>query len=206
MRKDRYTGAMTFASTNEHRATRHAVRAVAKRTAAMVNALLATPPPDAAAIVALLCEYGELEPVHVTTEDVQQMHAGALALWEAFAADPAEAAADRLNSLLAGTAGPLRLTGHAGTTPWHLHLDSDDEAPWGEWFRASSSFALAVLFGEYQRLPGGVCASPSCDNVYVALGAARTRRFCSRRCATRERVANHRRDWDGRPGRATDIR
>ncbi|NLU68355.1 CGNR zinc finger domain-containing protein [Streptomyces sp. HNM0574] len=49
------------------------------------------------------------------------------------------------------------------------------------------------LLGEHQRPPGGVCASPRCDHVFVALGSALSRRFCSRRCATRERVAAHRR-------------
>ncbi|ESQ00657.1 Hypothetical protein B591_04849 [Streptomyces sp. GBA 94-10 4N24] len=44
-----------------------------------------------------------------------------------------------------------------------------------------------------QLPPGAVCASASCQDVFLTQGAGPTRRYCSRRCATRERVAAHRR-------------
>lgn len=175
--------------------TRHSLRATAGRTAALVNSLRGPAPdaPDPRCVAHVLREHGELDPVRVTSQDVTEMRAGANALYEVFAAGTVQEAALRLNRLLADVAGPPRLTAHGGDTPWHLHLDSDDAAPWGEWFLASSCMALAVLIGEHQRPPGGVCASPRCDNVYVSLGSGLPRRFCSRRCATRERVAHHRR-------------
>ncbi|MGG7613608.1 CGNR zinc finger domain-containing protein, partial [Streptomyces sp. ZG43] len=80
-----------------------------------------------------------------------------------------------------------------GTAPWHPHLDSDDEAAWGEWLLASSCMALAVLLWDRQLPPGAVCASASCQDVFLTQGGGPTRRYCSRRCATRERVAAHRR-------------
>jgi predicted RNA-binding Zn ribbon-like protein len=93
-----------------------------------------------------------------------------------------------------GRRSPARsVSPRTGRAPWHPHLDSDDDAPWGEWFLASSCMALAVLVWDRQRPPGGVCAPPSCGNVYLAQGSGQSRRYCSRRCATRERVAAHRR-------------
>ncbi|WP_435878993.1 CGNR zinc finger domain-containing protein [Streptomyces griseoluteus] len=41
--------------------------------------------------------------------------------------------------------------------------------------------------------PGGTCASPTGDNVHVTRGSGPPRRYCARRCSTRERVAAHRR-------------
>ncbi|WP_332306638.1 CGNR zinc finger domain-containing protein [Saccharomonospora glauca] len=40
--------------------------------------------------------------------------------------------------------------------------------------------------------PGGLCASPSCGRPFVHVGGGSPRRYCTPRCATRERVAAHR--------------
>jgi predicted RNA-binding Zn ribbon-like protein len=129
------------------------------------------------------------------------MRAAALLLREVFAAEDVDAAAAALNRLLAEQTGPLRLTSHGGGAPWHPHLDSHDDAPWDEWFLTSSCLALTVLLWDHQRPPGGLCASPACRNVYITSGPGPARRYCSRRCATRERVAAHRRGQ-----RATDTK
>ncbi|MGW5764750.1 CGNR zinc finger domain-containing protein, partial [Streptomyces tendae] len=55
----------------------------------------------------------------------------------------------------------------------------------------------AFLVWDRQRPPGRTCASGSCRNVFIAQGSGPERRYCSRRCATRERVAAHRRRADG---------
>ncbi|WP_407642924.1 CGNR zinc finger domain-containing protein [Actinacidiphila yanglinensis] len=144
------------------------------------------------ALAAVLRAYGEAEPLTFTADDLAGLRAAARRLREVFAAEHADVAADRLNRLLADGAGTFRLTSHGGGTPWHPHLDSDDDAPWAEWFLASSCLALAVLVWDRQRPPGGVCASPGCPRVYVTEGRGPNRRYCSRRCATRERVAAHR--------------
>lgn len=172
--------------------TRHSVHAVAERTVALVNALTAEDPtPETVARV--LRAHGEPEPVEPTAGDVADMRAAAVLLREVFAADGVDRAAAVLNRLLRRGAGPLRLTAHEGATPWHPHLDSGDEAPWAEWFLASSCLVLTVLIWDRQRPPGGICASPRCPNVFLAQGSGPARRYCSRRCATRERVAAHRR-------------
>lgn len=172
--------------------TRHSVLRTAQRAAALINVLTAgKPTPED--VAAVLREHGEADPLEVSYEDVKQMRVVANSLRDVFISSDVDAAATCLNRLLAGGSGPARLTSHGGSTPWHIHLDSDDEAPWPDWFLASSCMAMAVLIWDRQRPPGGVCASPSCTNVYVAGGSGAPRRYCSGRCATRERVASHRR-------------
>ncbi|GAA1372883.1 CGNR zinc finger domain-containing protein [Streptomyces beijiangensis] len=164
----------------------------ARRTAALVNVLSQeTTTPDA--VAAVLREHGETGPIDLTPADLTAMRTAAGALREVFAAPDTDTAAEALNRLLRKSTGRLRLTAHHGTTPWHPHLDSNDDAPWGEWLLAASCLALAVLIWDGQRPPGGICASTACENVYLTQGSGPPRRFCSRRCATRERVAAHRR-------------
>ncbi|WP_329061778.1 CGNR zinc finger domain-containing protein [Streptomyces sp. NBC_01429] len=177
---------------NDDWSTRHSVQATARRTVALVNVLSGDRPgPDTVAEV--LRAHGESVPLPLSEEDVDQLRATALLLREVFAAPDTDGAARAVNGLLRRTAGAVRLTSHHGATPWHPHLDSDDEAPWGEWFLASSCLALTVLLWDRQRPPGGLCASPSCTDVLLTQGGGPPRRYCSRRCATRERVAAHRR-------------
>ncbi len=144
------------------------------------------------AVIAVLKAYGEPEPIEISDADLGGMRHAALRLREVFAADDVTAAADRLNGLLAGRAHPPRLTTHGGTSGWHLHVDGSDDAPWAEWFLASSCLALAVLLAERQAPPGGFCASPSCGLPFVNTGRGSSRRYCSAACGTRERVARHR--------------
>ncbi|WP_340373794.1 CGNR zinc finger domain-containing protein [Streptomyces sp. SS7] len=172
--------------------TRHSVLTTARRTAALIN-VLADDHPDPAGVADVLRAYGETEPIDLTPRDVAGMRAAATLLRQVFAAEHADGAAATLNRLLQEHTGPLRLTSHGGSTPWHPHLDQDDNAPWDEWLLASSCMALAVLVWDRQRPPGRICASPRCHNVFITQGSGPERLYCSRRCATRERVAAHRR-------------
>ncbi|MEU4265849.1 CGNR zinc finger domain-containing protein [Streptomyces argenteolus] len=185
--------------------TRHSVLTTARRAAALINGL-ADDRADPAAVTALLREYGERDPIRLTAHDVEQMRRSADLLREVFAADHADAVAAALNRLLQKRTGPLRLTSHGGTTPWHPHLDHDDNAAWSEWFLASSCMALTVLLWDHQRPPGRICASSSCHDVFIAHGAGPERHYCSRRCATRERVATHRRSRATQQGRSASRR
>lgn len=174
------------------------VQATAHRTVALINALTGD---DPAAVAEILHAHGESGPVTLSATDITEMRAAAEQLREVFTAPDTDLAAAALNRLLGRSPGALRLTAHGGSTPWHPHLDSDDDAPWGEWFLASSCLALTVLLWDRQHPPGGVCASHSCRNVFLTQGSGPERRYCSRRCATRERVAAHRRSRPDRPDR-----
>ncbi|GAA3081325.1 hypothetical protein GCM10020000_79030 [Streptomyces olivoverticillatus] len=109
---------------------KHSVLTTAQRTAALINAL-ADSCPDPTEVADVLRAYGETDPIELTTRDVAGMRAAAALLREVFAAEHVDGAAAALNRLLQDHTGPLRLTSHGGSTPWHPHLDHDDNAPPG---------------------------------------------------------------------------
>jgi predicted RNA-binding Zn ribbon-like protein len=150
------------------------------------------PRDELAELIAVLRAHGEPEPLEISEADLAALRRAALDLREVFAAGDVTAAADRINALLAAHAHPPRLTSHGGGYSWHLHVDSDDDAPWAQWFLTSSGLALAVLLAERQAPPAGLCASPSCGKPFVNVGRGSARRYCSPGCGTRERVAAHR--------------
>lgn len=147
---------------------------------------------ERAAVIDVLRAHGEPEPVEISPASLELLRQAALELREVFTAEDATAAATVINSLLAGRAHPPRLTNHGGTSGWHLHVDSSDDALWGETILTSSCLALAVLLAERQAPPAGICASPSCARPFVNVGRGSARRYCSAACGTRERVAAHR--------------
>jgi predicted RNA-binding Zn ribbon-like protein len=163
----------------------------ARRAADLLGALRADPP-DRDAIEEVLRRHGEPEPLALSDDDLVALRRAATKLMPVFHAQTTDEAATLLNDLLARYAGPPRLSAHGGT-PWHLHVDADDEAPWDEWFLASSSLALATLLADRQAPPGGICHAHDCTHPYVDLGRGAPRRYCSEPCATRTRVAALRR-------------
>jgi predicted RNA-binding Zn ribbon-like protein len=169
-----------------------AVHDVAQRAADLLTALEAGGPGPRDGIIAVLRAYGEPEPIEITEADVAALRQAGRELREVFTAASTAQAADRLNRLLAAHARPPRLTTHHGQADWHVHVDRRDDAPWGEWFLASSGLALAQLLAERQAPPAGLCASTSCGKPFVNTGRGRSRHYCSPACGTRERVAAHR--------------
>jgi predicted RNA-binding Zn ribbon-like protein len=159
----------------------------ARRAADLLGALRADPP-DRDAVEAVLLRYGEPEPPRLTEDDLIALRRAATRLMPVFHATTTDEAAALLNDLLAAHAGPPRLSAH-DDTPWHLHVDAADDAPWDEWFLASSSLALATILADRQAPPGGICHAHDCTHPYVDLGRGAERRYCSQPCATRTRVA-----------------
>ena len=176
------------------------VHDAAQRAADILAVLLPRPgnrlapgsPGERDAVIEVLEAHGEPSPVELSPADLEGLRRAALELREVFTAGDVAAAADRINGLLAGRAHPPRLTTHGGASGWHLHVDSSDDAPWGEWLLTSSALALAVLLAERQAPPAGICASPTCGRPFVNVGRGSTRRYCSAACGTRQRVAAHR--------------
>jgi predicted RNA-binding Zn ribbon-like protein len=167
-----------------------AVYEAAERTAALLD-VLRVEGDQGERVAQVLRAHGEPDLAEVSAANFASLREAAGPLSEVFAAADVAEAASRINALLAG-AHPPRLTSHHGLTGWHLHVDSDDDAPWGEWFLTSSCLALAILLAERQQPPAGFCASPSCGRPFVNTGRGSERRYCSARCGTRERVAAHR--------------
>ena len=156
------------------------------------NRLAPGSPGERDAVIEVLEAHGEPSPVEISPADLEGLRRAALELREVFTAGDVATAADRINGLLAGRAHPPRLTTHGGASGWHLHVDSSDDAPSGEWLLTSSALALAVLLAERQAPPAGICASPTCGRPFVNVGRGSARRYCSAACGTRERVAAHR--------------
>jgi predicted RNA-binding Zn ribbon-like protein len=156
------------------------------------NRLAPGSPGERDAVIEVLGAHGEPSPVDLSPAGIEGLRQAALELREVFTAGNLAAAADRINGLLAGRAHPPRLTTHDGASGWHLHVDSSDDAPWGEWLLTSSALALAVLLAERQAPSAGICASPTCGRPFVNIGRGSARRYCSAACGTRQRVAAHR--------------
>ena len=153
--------------------------------------VLLVPDPSPAAVSDVLRSHGEPD-VRLSAAEVSSLRAAARELREVFAAPDVASAASVLNALFAEYAGPPRLTDHEEGYGWHLHVDAADDGPWGAWLVTSSALGLASLLAERQDVPGGLCASPSCGKPFAHTGGGSPRRYCSTRCATRERVAAHR--------------
>lgn len=166
----------------------------AKRAADIVFVLQNKEHLDYAALVSrlnkVLQAYGEQDP-EISGSDLDELKAVSRKLYAVFATKNTDEAARLINAVLNEYASPPRLSAH-GQSPWHIHVDSDDHAPWAEWFAASSALALAVLLTEKRHNTAGLCASSSCGQPFIDLGKGGGRRYCSPRCATRERVATYR--------------
>jgi hypothetical protein len=185
---------------NQGEALGGSVHDAAQRAADVLAVLLPRPgnglspgsPAERDALIGILLAHGEAPPIEISSAGLESFHRAALELREVFTAADVAEAAERINELLAGRAHPPRLTAHGGVSGWHLHIDSSDDAPWGEWFLTSSCLALAVLLAERQAPPAGICASASCRRPFVNVGRGSARRYCSATCGTRERVAAYR--------------
>ncbi|GAB2561285.1 CGNR zinc finger domain-containing protein [Nocardia heshunensis] len=97
---------------------------------------------------------------------------------------------ERLNALLASTAGRPYISVHDGRDP-HLHY-AEETAPVDERVKAYTAFGLATLFCEAPTRIGR-CARAGCDIVFVDTSRNGKRRFCTTQCSTRVHVAEHRR-------------
>ncbi|MGK3207375.1 CGNR zinc finger domain-containing protein [Amycolatopsis sp. MEPSY49] len=161
-----------------------------QRAVDLLGVLLVSDPAPAA-VAEVLRAHGEPD-VRLSAAEVSSLQVAARELREVFAAPDVASAASVLNALFAAYAGPPRLTDHEEGYGWHLHVDAADDGPWGAWLVTSSALGLAALLAERQDVPGGLCASPSCGKPFAHTGGGSPRKFCSARCATRERVAAHR--------------
>ncbi|RAG86888.1 CGNR zinc finger domain-containing protein [Streptacidiphilus pinicola] len=162
----------------------------------LANAVRSQPNLPRSTAVRLLGRHGEraedLTQATLTDEDLRGLRDAALRMGGILAESDTDRAALALNVLLAEHAGAPRLSRHEGH-PWHLHVDRGDDASWAEWFLASSALALARILTEHGRATWGECAAANCRTLYLGTGPGSPRRYCSTTCASRARVADHRR-------------
>ncbi|MFG3260003.1 CGNR zinc finger domain-containing protein [Streptomyces sp. NPDC048172] len=163
----------------------------------LANALDEDPALPRDALAALLVAHGEA-PGDVTEDefgerDAEALRAAVARLRARVLAEPdTDRAARALNALLAECGARPRLSRHDGHA-WHLHVDRADDVSWADWFTAASAHALAQLLSERGRSAWGVCAAEGCARVFLDDGPGTRRRHCSPACASRARVAAHRR-------------
>ncbi|HEX3955856.1 MAG TPA: CGNR zinc finger domain-containing protein [Trebonia sp.] len=110
------------------------------------------------------------------------------AAFGAVAAGDVDAAASRVNGMLAATGAHPVLERHDGE-PWHIHFHSADETSLARSWAAGCATGLAIVLGGelYDRL--GVCTAPRCDRVYVDVSRNGSKRFCSTACQNRVKAA-----------------
>ncbi|MFJ6051466.1 CGNR zinc finger domain-containing protein [Streptomyces sp. NPDC092307] len=168
----------------------------ARRLIDLAEAVRTTPDLPRAELAELLAGHGE-RPADLSEEvfseaSAAELRAAARRMAAVLGEGDEDRAAESVNALFAEYGTRPRLTRHDGH-PWHLHVDRGEEAGWGEWFLASGALTLAQLLTEYGRIAWGSCAAESCGRLFLATGPGSTRRYCSGSCATRARVAAHRR-------------
>ncbi|MFH0244494.1 CGNR zinc finger domain-containing protein [Streptomyces sp. HK10] len=169
----------------------------ARRLVDLANALRADPELPREALAELLVRHGE-RPEDLAGDAFPAACAAelrsAVARMTAVLAETGTGPAARaLNEILAECGARPRLTDHGGRHPWHLHVDRDEDAGWADWFLATSALALAQIVTEHGRAAWGECAAPGCSAFYLDAGPGSARRYCSATCASRARVAAHRR-------------
>lgn len=132
---------------------------------------------------------------HLGPEDAAGLYrlAGRLRLvFETASQGEADATAGLVNSLLREYRAAPQLATHDGES-WHLHFHSQEqEAGRASARGATCATALAVVVGSGGLGRLGVCAAPRCDRVFVDTSKNGSRRFCSGRCLSREKVAQFR--------------
>ncbi|MEU6084801.1 CGNR zinc finger domain-containing protein [Streptomyces sp. NPDC047108] len=147
-------------------------------------------------LAALLARHGEsaadLAEEAFSEADAASLRRAAGRLVDVLTETDTDRAAHTINALLAECGARPRLSCHDGH-PWHLHVDRGEDASWADWFLASGAMALAQLLTEHGRIAWGECAAPGCAALYLDTGPGAARRYCSSTCASRTRVAAHRR-------------
>ncbi|MFD3324457.1 CGNR zinc finger domain-containing protein [Streptomyces sp. NPDC058701] len=168
----------------------------ARRLIDIADAVRAAPELPRTELARLLAAHGE-RPADLTGEAfpeaaAAELRAAARRMGAVLAETDEDRVAGALNALFEECGARPRLTRHGGH-PWHLHVDRGEGAGWGDWFLASGALVLAQLLGEYGRVIWGACAAGGCGRFFLGPGPGSARRYCSATCATRVRVAAHRR-------------
>ncbi|WP_430334353.1 CGNR zinc finger domain-containing protein [Rhodococcus sp. ACT016] len=122
--------------------------------------------------------------------DAAELHAAIDDIVGILAAQEPDAAARRINATLNRYPAHPHLVQLPGR-PWSMHLRSDTTNR-AQWFASTAAFALGLWLSEKGSCAWGTCEAPGCDDFFIDSGRRAPQRYCTPRCATRARVANHR--------------
>jgi predicted RNA-binding Zn ribbon-like protein len=143
---------------------------------------------EAAELEATLVAHGAQGPVRAA--DVAPLRDLAGRLRQVFAAPDVPAATAAVNDLLREADARPWVSEHDGLDP-HLHFARVD-AGLVERAAANTAMGLAVVLCDYGKERLGVCASSTCEDVFVDASRNAQRRYCSDGCANRSNVRAHR--------------
>lgn len=141
---------------------------------------------DAAEVEGILHLYGLRE----RTPDLAGFAALADRIRAVFEATTDDVRIVLLNQLIASYEPSPFIAAHDGQAP-HFHFVPDDG---GDVRRVGASLTMALAHVVVDYGPGrlGRCPAPGCPNVFVDRTRNRIQRYCSKTCATRVHVAQHR--------------
>ncbi len=128
--------------------------------------------------------------LHDAPLDLEAFGALAADVRAVFAADGTSQRTVQLNRLLTAFEPAPFLAEHDGQEP-HFHFAPDDGSD-ARRVGASLTMALAHVVVDHGGDRLGTCAAPRCERVFVDQTRNGNQRFCSRTCATRVHVAQHR--------------
>ena len=125
-------------------------------------------------------------PGRPTRQDLRDVLQLRTALRAVFATENADDAAALLNEILADAAAVPRISTHSEGPHFHFEPHNGGAA---SWLATATAMGLGVALcdGGLERF--GLCSSHSCVDVFVDGSKNRSRRHCSRTCATRKNVA-----------------
>ncbi|MPZ53997.1 MAG: hypothetical protein GEU79_14915 [Acidimicrobiia bacterium] len=129
--------------------------------------------------VARLPRANELEAIHKLRNRLR----------EVFTADDPDAAARKINDILAEHACSPRVSLHSGEP--HMHIEPN-ESTMTAFLGAITSMGLAAVLVEHGIDRFGTCSVSDCDDVFVDTSRNRCRINCSSTCSTRDAVAAYR--------------
>ena len=161
------------------------------REVALAAALVNSEPATPAELYDLLAEHHMSGLGDIAEGDIAAVRALRPRLRAIFDTDDQAVAAAEINALLHEAGSLPQLTNHDGEE-WHLHY-TPVEAPLAVRLAAEAAMGLAIVMREagLERLK--VCASDTCEDVFIDTSRNRSRRFCDpSTCGNRTNVAAHR--------------
>ncbi|CAG7608052.1 hypothetical protein PAESOLCIP111_01021 [Paenibacillus solanacearum] len=125
----------------------------------------------------------------VRSEDVEIVHSlrnSLRTVFELAREQKAQDMAELLNKQLRISGATPRISWHH--RPYHLHFESEEDGC-AHWLATTTAMGLAFVLIEFGTARFGICASASCQKVFIDTSKNKSKRYCSEVCAHRESVA-----------------